>query len=158
MPEIGMKAPDFALLNQDGQETRLSDYRGRKVIIFAFPKANTMSCNNQACSFRDVFPQIESSNAVVLGVSSDSVATLAAWKKRKQLQYDLLSDPEHKMLDAWEAWGFRILMIKLPISATRSYWVIDEAGLLVDQQIGVGPLESVQKALAAVERLASAAT
>ncbi|MDE2637794.1 MAG: peroxiredoxin, partial [Chloroflexota bacterium] len=118
-------------------------------------KANTMGCNNQACSFRDVFPQIESQNAVVLGISSDSVEALSAWKRRKGLQYDLLSDPDHKMLDAWDAWGFKLFIIKLPISATRSYWVIDESGILVDQQIGVRPQESVDKALAAVERLAA---
>ena len=156
MPQVGQAAPDFELLNQDGEAVRLSDYRGRRVIIFAFPKANTMGCNNQACSFRDVFPQIESQNAVVLGVSSDSVETLAAWKQRKQLQYELLADPDHKMLDAWDAWGFNLFIIKLPISATRSYWVIDEDGILVEQQIGVRPQESVDKALAAVARLAAA--
>lgn len=156
MPQVGQTAPDFELLNQDGEAVRLSDYRGRRVIIFAFPKANTMGCNNQACSFRDVFPQIESQNAVVLGVSSDSVETLAAWKQRNHLQYELLADPDHKMLDAWDAWGFNLFIIKLPISATRSYWVIDEDGILVEQQIGVRPQESVDKALAAVARLAAA--
>lgn len=156
MPAVGQAAPDFELLNQEGQTVGLSHYRGRRVIIFAFPKANTMGCNNQACAFRDVFPQIEARNAVVLGVSSDSVETLAAWKRRQGLQYDLLSDPDHAMLDAWEAWGFKLFsIIKLPISATRSYWVIDENGILVDQQIGVRPQESVDKALAAVARLAA---
>ena len=156
MPTLGQVAPDFELLNQDGETVRLSDLRGRRVIIFAFPKANTMGCNNQACSFRDVFPQIESHNAVVLGVSSDSVDVLAGWKRRQNLQYDLLSDPDHQMLDAWDAWGFKLFVITLPISATRSYWVIDERGVLVDQQIGVRPKESVEKALAAVEGLDAA--
>lgn len=156
MPTVGQIAPDFELLNQDGIPVRLSDFRGARVIIFAFPKANTMGCNNQACSFRDVFPRIESHNAVVLGVSSDSVDVLAGWKQRQKLPYDLLSDPAHKMLDAWDAWGFKLFVIKLPISATRSYWVIDERGILVDQQIGVRPRESVDKALAAVESLSQA--
>ena len=156
MPTIGQAAPDFELLNQDGQACGSATFVARRVIIFAFPKANTMGCNNQACSFRDNFPQIESRNAVVFGVSSDSLEELAGWKMRKQLQYDLLSDPDHKMLDAWDAWGFKLFIIKLPISATRSYWVIDERGILVDQQIGVGPQESVDKALATVEQLASA--
>ena len=156
MPTVGKAAPDFELLNQDGQSVRLSDFRGKRVIIFAFPKANTMGCNNQACSFRDIFPQIKSNNAIVLGVSSDSVEELAGWKKLKQLQYDLLSDPDHKMLDAWDAWGLKLFVIKLPISATRSYWVIDENGILIEQQIGVRPQESVDKALAAVERLSAA--
>ncbi len=156
MPKLGQAAPDFELRNQDGQIVRLSDYRGQRVLIFAFPKANTISCNSQACSFRDAFPQIESHNAVVFGVSSDSVEELAGWKKRKGLQYDLLSDPDHRMLEAWGAWGFKFFIIKLPISATRSYWVIDENGVLVEQQIGVRPQESVAKALGALERLAKA--
>ncbi len=156
MPTVGEAAPDFELLNQDGIPVRLSDFRGTRVIIFAFPKANTMGCNNQACSFRDVFPRIESHNAVVLGVSSDSVDVLAGWKQRQKLPYDLLSDPAHKMLDAWDAWGFKLFVIKLPISATRSYWVIDERGILVDQQIGVRPRESVDKALATVKSLSQA--
>ena len=153
MPEVGRPAPDFTLVNQDGKAVSLSDYRGRHVILFAFPKANTFGCNNQACSFRDAFPQIASENAVVLGVSSDSVEVLAEWKERKQLQYDLLSDPEHQMLEAWDAWGVNLLLFKLPLGATRSYWVIDADGVLVDQQIGVRPEASVTKALAAVERL-----
>ncbi len=156
MPEIGKIAPDFELMNQDEQLVRLSDNRGKIVIIFAFPKANTFGCNKQACSFRDVFPQIAAKNACVFGVSSDSSATLAGWKKRKQLQYDLLSDPQHVMLDAWEAWGFDLKLFKLPIGATRSYWVIDEKGILVAQQIGVSPAGSVEKALASVERIAAA--
>lgn len=156
MPDIGKMAPDFELMNQDDEPVRLSDQRGKKVIIFAFPKANTMGCNNQACSFRDVFPQIAAKNALVFGVSSDSTATLAAWKKRQQLQYDLLSDPQHIMLDAWDAWGIDLKLFKLPLGATRSYWVIDEKGILVDQQIGVRPAESVAKALASVENLADA--
>ena len=156
MPTVGKAAPDFSLLNQDEKEVKLSDYRGQRVVIFAFPKANTMGCNNQACSFRDMFPQISARNAVVLGVSSDSAQTLAAWKKRQRLQYDLLSDPDHEMLEAWDAWGFDLKLFKLPIGATRSYWVIDEAGVLVDQQIGVRPQESVDRAMAAVERLSRA--
>lgn len=156
MPEIGKTAPDFELQNQDQAWVRLSDLRGKRVIIFAFPKANTMGCNNQACLFRDIFPQIASHDALVFGVSSDSTATLAAWKKRKQLQYDLLSDPQHEMLEAWDAWGIDLKLFKLPLGATRSFWVIDEQGILVDQQIGVGPAESVEKALASVERIAAA--
>lgn len=152
MLTIGQLAPDFELLNQDSQLIKLSDYRGKNVILFAFPKANTPACNNQACSFRDAFPQIESANAVVLGISADSVDDLASWKAMKTLQYDLLSDPDHKVLDAWDAWGIDLKIIKLPIATTRSYWVIDEDGILIDQQIGVRPGESVKKALATVEQ------
>ena len=151
MPAVGEPAPDFELQNQAGKKIRLSDYRGKKVVIFAFPKANTPGCNQQACSFRDAWPQIEAKDAVVLGVSADSVDDLAAWKTLKKLPYDLLSDPDHKMLTDWGAWGIDLRIFKLPVAATRSCWVIDEQGILVDQRIGIRPRESVEKALAAVQ-------
>ncbi len=150
MPNIGQQAPDFELLNQEGKTVRLSDFRGKKVVIFAFPKANTGGCNAQACAFRDELPRIESQNAVVLGVSTDSVETLKDWKQSKKLQYDLLSDPDHKFLEAWGAWGMPLLsIIKIPM-AMRSYWVIDEQGKVIASQVGVGPTDSVEKALKAV--------
>ncbi len=148
--EIGSNVPDFELMNQDGKPVRLSDYRGRKLIVFAFPKANTAGCNAQACSFRDEFPQVESAHAAVLGISGDSVETLKQWKADKNLPYDLVSDPEHEVLAPWGAWGIPMLgLIKIPM-VNRSYWVIDENGVLIDQQINVGPKDSVKKALAAV--------
>lgn len=156
MPNIGQPAPDFELLNQEGQTVRLSDYRGKKVVIFAFPKANTGGCNAQACAFRDELPRIESSNAVVLGVSTDSVETLKGWKQSKKLQYDLLSDSDHKFLEAWGAWGIPVIsIIKIPM-AMRSYWVIDEQGILIAAQVGVGPTDSVEKALKAINSTATA--
>ena len=153
MLTIGQTAPDFELPNQDGRLIRLHDQRGKKVILFAFPKANTAGCTDQACGFRDVFPQIELSAGLVLGISADRPAQLAAWKTAKRLQYDLLSDPDHQVMSAWGAWGINLRLFKLPIAATRSFWVLDEQGILVAQQIGVSPLESVEKALAALDRL-----
>ncbi len=156
MPNVGQPAPDFELLNQEGQTVRLSDYRGKKVVIFAFPKANTGGCNAQACAFRDELPRIESSNAVVFGVSTDSVETLKGWKQSKKLQYDLLSDSDHKFLEAWGAWGIPVIsIIKIPM-AMRSYWVIDEQGILIAAQVGVGPTDSVEKALKAIGSTATA--
>jgi len=147
MPNIGQQAPDFELLNQDGKTVHLSDYRGKKVVIFAFPKANTGGCNAQACAFRDELPRLESQNAVVLGVSTDSPETLKGWKQSKKLQYDLLSDPNHTFLEAWGAWGVPVVsIIKIPM-AMRSYWVIDEQGKVLASQVGVGPTDSVEKAL-----------
>ena len=152
MPDIGVQAPDFALTNQDGKTIRLSYYRGKKVILFAFPQAFTMGCNNQACGFRDQFPKIEAGNAVVLGISPDKPETLKSWKQEKNLQYDLLSDPDHKVLDAWSAWGRSLLgLVTLP-RTTRSVWVIGENGHVIDAQVGITPGESVRRALAAIEK------
>ncbi|MBL8165345.1 MAG: peroxiredoxin [Anaerolineae bacterium] len=150
MPVVGEKAPDFELLNQDGKRVRLSDYRGKKLILFAFPQAFTLGCNNQACGFRDNLPQISARNAVVLGVSPDKPETLNRWKAEKGLQYDLLSDPDHAVLDSWNAWGKSLLgIINIP-RTNRSFWVLDEHGVVLDAQLGVSPGESVTRALKAV--------
>ena len=110
MPAIGQQAPDFELLNQEGQLLRLSDLRGQRVILFAFPKAATTGCTTQACGFRDNFPQIEAGDAVVLGISPDEPAALLKWKQEENLPYDLLSDPQHEVLEAWGAWGERSIV------------------------------------------------
>ncbi|MBE2267956.1 MAG: peroxiredoxin [Anaerolinea sp.] len=158
MLTIGELAPDFELPNQDGKNVRLSDFRGKKVVLFAFPHANTMGCNNQACGFRDEFEEFRTHNAVVLGISCDPQAVLQEWKANKNLPYDLLSDTTHEVVQAWGAWGIPMFgIIKVPM-INRSYWVIDEDGVLIDQQINVLPGTSVKKALEAVERVITPTT
>jgi peroxiredoxin Q/BCP len=154
MLTIGQSVPDFELPNQDGKIIRLSHLRGKKVVIFAFPKANEMSfgCSAQACEFRDEFPRIEAFNAVVFGISGDAPEQMKKWRTNRKLNYDLISDTSHKVLEAWGAWGISGLMgIKIPM-VNRSYWVIDEQGVLIDQQINVGPKASVEKAIEALNR------
>jgi peroxiredoxin Q/BCP len=151
MPDIGQPAPDFELTNQDGQRVRLSDLRGKKVILFAFPQAFTAGCNAQACGFRDEFPRIQTANAVIFGLSPDSPETLKKWKAAKNLPYDLLSDADHKVLDSWNAWGRSLLNLVTIPRTTRSFWVIDESGTIIDGQVGITPGESVTRALAAVQ-------
>lgn len=151
MPAIGDSVPDFELLNQDGQTVKLSDFRGQKVVIFAYPAADTPGCTTQACSFRDEFPRIQTAQAVVLGVSPDTPADLKAWQKKINLPYQLLSDPEHKMLEAWGAWGEKNMFGNLLWGVIRSHWVIDEEGKLLDAQLKVKADESVVKALKVLE-------
>src|SRR5215203_5849046 len=103
MLTIGEPAPDFTLPNQDGQLIRLSDFRGKKVVLFAFPRANTMGCNAQACGFRDEFEEFRTNNAVVLGISCDPQQALQDWKMGKKLPYNLLSDPDHVVVEPWGA-------------------------------------------------------
>ncbi|MCU0464149.1 MAG: peroxiredoxin [Anaerolineae bacterium] len=154
MLTIGQPFPDFALPNQNGDTVRLSDLRGKSVVIFAFPKAAEMSfgCNTQACEFRDEFPRIEALNATVLGISGDTPAQLKKWRVNRKLNYDLISDESHAVLEQWGAWGMNALAgIKIPM-VNRSYWVINEDGILIDQQIGVGPKASVEKAIEALNK------
>ncbi len=147
MPAVGDMAPDFELLNQNGENVKLSDYRGKKVLLFAYPKAGTPGCTTQACGFRDNVAQIETADAVILGLSPDEPTALAKWIKKESLQYDLLSDPEHQVLEAWEAWGEKSMYGKKYMGVIRSHWVIGEDGLVLDAQIKVSPKKSIEKAL-----------
>jgi peroxiredoxin Q/BCP len=152
MPTSGSPVPDFELPNQDGKHIKLSDYRGQKVILFAFPQAFTAGCEAQACGFRDEFPRIQTANAVIFGLSPDSPETLKKWKTVRKLPYDLLSDPDHTVLNAWSAWGRSLFgLITIP-RTTRSFWAIDENGAIIDSQIGITPAASIERALAAVEK------
>ncbi|MCA9908864.1 MAG: peroxiredoxin, partial [Anaerolineae bacterium] len=105
MPKIGESAPDFELPNQDGKPVKLSDYRGQRVVLFAFTKAGTPGCTAQACALRDEFDELRAADAVVLTISADSREALAHFKRNRNLPYDLLSDPEHAVLKAWGAYG-----------------------------------------------------
>ena len=147
MPNAGDAAPDFQLMNQDGKPVKLSDYRGRKVLLFAYPKAGTSGCTTQACGFRDSFPRIEGVNAAVLGLSPDEPKALAKWIAKEQLPYDLLSDPDHSVLEAWEAWGEKSMYGKKYMGVIRSHWIIGEDGTVLDAQIKVSPKKSIEKAL-----------
>lgn len=147
MPRAGEMAPDFELRNQHGELVKLSDYRGRKVLLFAYPKAGTSSCAVQACGFRDHFAQIETANAVVLGLSPDAPAALAKWIEAESLPYDLLSDPEHRVLEAWNAWGERAMYGKTYQGVIRSHWIIGEDGAVLDEQIKISPKKSIEAAL-----------
>jgi thioredoxin-dependent peroxiredoxin len=150
MPSIGEQAPDFELPNQDGKMVKLSDFRGKKVIIFAYPRAFTGGCTTQACGFRDRFPQIETGNAVVLGLSDDPQNELKRWKAHEKLPYDLLSDVDHQVLEQWGAWGEKNNFGKVSVGTIRSHWVIDEKGTLIDQHIKISPEDSVAEALKVV--------
>jgi peroxiredoxin Q/BCP len=149
MPAIGEMAPDFELPNQDGKTIKLSDFRGKKVIMFAFPKADTPGCTTQACGFRDSLPKLELDGVVVLGISNDEPKALLKWKQKQNLPYDLLSDPEHTVLEAWGVWVEKSMYGKKYMGTQRSHWVIDEAGKFIDVQPKVSPEDSVKLAVAA---------
>jgi len=150
MPKAGETAPDFELVNQDGKKIHLKDLRGKKVVMFAYPAAGTSGCTTQACGFRDQFPKFEANNIVVLGISPDTPADQLKWKQKEGLQYDLLSDPDHHVLEQWGGWGEKTNYGKQYEGVIRSHWIIDENGVIVDQQLNVKPTESVEKAVKAL--------
>lgn len=147
MPNKGEMAPDFELLNQEGIPVKLSDFRGKRVVLFAYPKANTSGCTTQACGFRDNLPTFEGANFVVLGISPDEPKALQKWRTKEGLSYDLLSDPDHKVLEAWGVWAEKSMYGKKYWGVVRSHWVIGVDGMIEDAQIGVSPSESVERAL-----------
>ena len=148
MPAIGEAAPDFELLNQDNQPVRLSDFRGKKVVLFAYPKAGTPGCTTQACGFREEFPKLTAANVVVLGISADTPEDQLKWKQAENLPYDLLSDPDYAVLEAWGAWGEKSMYGKTYMGIIRSHWVMDEQGVVMDAQVGISPKDSVEQAVA----------
>ncbi len=147
MFNVGDLAPDFELPNQDGKLIRLSDLRGKRVVLFAYPKADTPGCTAQACGFRDGFPRVQSANAVVLGISPDPVKTLKKWHEKQKFPYDLLSDSEHTVLEAWGVWSEKSMFGKKYWGVTRSHWVIGADGRFEDVRVGVSPADSVSLAL-----------
>lgn len=104
MLELGIKAPDFELPDQDGVMHKLSDYAGKKVILYFYPKDNTPGCTKQACGFSERYPQFAEKGAVILGVSKDSVASHKRFEEKYGLAFTLLADPERKVIEAYDVW------------------------------------------------------
>ena len=131
MLEIGTKAPDFTLPDQDGVERSLSDYRGKKVILYFYPKDNTAGCTKQACGFAELYPQIQEKDAVVLGVSKDSVASHKRFQEKFDLPFTLLSDPDHRVIEEYGTWQEKKNYGKTYMGTVRTTYLIDEEGTII---------------------------
>ncbi|HSN78641.1 MAG TPA: thioredoxin-dependent thiol peroxidase [Anaerolineae bacterium] len=149
--QIGDLAPDFTLLSDTGETVRLSDLRGRRVVLYFYPKDDTSGCTTQACGFRDAYPVIEEKNAVVLGISPDGVTSHQKFKTKYNLPFTLLVDEEHSAAETYGVWGEKSMYGKTYMGIIRSHFVIDEEGRLIDVQVKVSPTDSVAKALAVLE-------
>ncbi len=147
MLNVGDRAPDFELISDEGTPVKLSDYRGQRVVLFFYPKADTPGCTTQACGFRDNYPIIQAAGASVLGVSPDSPEALAKWRKKMGFPYPLLSDPDHQTADAYAVWGEKTMYGKTYEGIIRSHFVIDADGKLEDVRFKVSPTDSVDTAL-----------
>jgi len=131
MLEIGTKAPDFTLPDQDGNMVTLSSLQGQKVVLYFYPKDNTAGCTKQACNFGELFPQIREKGAVALGVSKDSVASHKKFQEKYHLPFTLLSDPELTVIQAYGVWQEKNMYGKKTMGVVRSTYLIDEAGVIV---------------------------
>lgn len=148
MIRVGDFAPDFELISDSGEPVRLSDYRGRRVILYFYPKDDTSGCTTQACGFRDAYPEIEDANAVVLGISPDGVSSHQRFKTKHSLPFTLLVDENHAVADAYGVWGEKSMYGRKYWGIIRSHFIIDEGGKVVDAQVKVSPAKSVESALA----------
>jgi peroxiredoxin Q/BCP len=145
--QVGDLAPDFALTSDTGETVRLSGLRGKRVVVYFYPKDDTSGCTTQACGFRDAYPQIEEKNAVVLGISPDGVKSHQKFKSKYDLPFTLLVDEDHSAAEAYGVWQEKSMYGKKYMGIVRSHFVVDEAGRLADVQIKVSPTDSVELAL-----------
>ena len=128
MLEVQMKAPDFTLLDKDGQEVRLSDFLGKKIVLYFYPKDNTPGCTRQACAFAANYQQLKNKDIVVIGISKDSVASHQKFAQKYDLPFILLSDPELQAIQAYDVWKEKKLYGKVSMGVVRTTYIIDEQG------------------------------
>ena len=147
---VGDQAPEFGATTDDGRTVKLSDYKGKRVILYFYPKDDTPGCTAQACSFRDSYATIQEENAVVLGISPDDAKSHLRFKNKFGLPFPLLIDQDHQIAELYGAWGEKTMYGKKYQGIIRSHFAIDESGKLVDVQYNVNPRQSASLALAAI--------
>lgn len=130
MLEVGTKAPNFTLLDQHGAARSLSDFQGKKVVLYFYPKDNTPGCTRQACAFAQRHDDFTSKQVVVIGVSKDSTASHLKFAEKYQLPFVLLSDPEHTVMETYGVWQEKKLYGKVSMGVVRSTYLIDEHGMI----------------------------
>ena len=130
MLEVGAKAPDFTLQDKDGNNVSLSDFRGKKVVLYFYPKDNTPGCTRQACAFAGAYRGFTEKNVEVIGISKDSVASHVKFAEKYSLPFILLSDPELIAIKAYGVWQEKKLYGKVSMGVVRSTFVIDENGFI----------------------------
>ena len=128
MLEIGMKAPEFTLFDKDGNAVSLSDFLGKKIVLYFYPKDNTPGCTRQACAFAAAYEGFKAKNVVVIGISKDSVASHLKFAQKYELPFILLSDPELQAIQAYGVWQEKKLYGKVSMGVVRTTFIIDEQG------------------------------
>jgi thioredoxin-dependent peroxiredoxin len=147
---VGDTAPEFSAVTETGAPIKLADFRGKRVVLYFYPKDDTPGCTTQSCGFRDNYPVIEEKNAVVLGVSPDSVKSHAKFKSKYNLPFTLVVDADHAIAESYGVWAEKSFMGKKYMGVERSHFVIDEQGSIIEAATKVKPEESVARALAAL--------
>ena len=139
MLETGTKAPDFSLPDQNGNTVRLSDFQGKKVVLYFYSKDNTSGCTRQACAFAASYEQFKTQNVIVIGISKDSVASHLKFAQKHDLPFILLSDPELQAIQAYGVWQEKKLYGKVSMGVVRTTYIINEQGIIEEVMPKVKP-------------------
>ena len=148
MLEIGTKAPDFTLADKDGKQISLSNFLGKKVVLYFYPKDNTPGCTRQACAFAGAYADFQKKGVEVIGISKDSVASHQKFADKFSLPFVLLSDPERKAIEAYGVWQEKKMCGKVSMGVVRTTFLIDENGMIADVMPKVKPDTNAEEILA----------
>lgn len=148
MPETGTKAPEFTLPNQNGKPVSLTDFAGKKVVIYFYPKDNTPGCTRQACAFADAYEEFKKLDTVIIGISKDTVTSHQKFAEKYNLPFILLSDPERTAIQAYGVWQEKKLYGKVSMGVVRSTFIIDENGIIEKVMAKVKPDTNAAEILA----------
>jgi peroxiredoxin Q/BCP len=145
--EEGKPAPDFELQSDSGETVKLSDFHGRPVVLYFYPKDDTPGCTTEACEFRDAYDVFRERGAEVLGVSPDDVASHEKFKTKYDLPFTLLADPEHQVAEQYGVWGERSSYGKTSMGIKRSTFIIDKDGNIARAMLGIKPAGHAEEVL-----------
>ena len=151
MLEVGTKAPEFSLPDQNGTIHTLEEYRGKKVILYFYPKDNTSGCTKQACGYSERYSQFTQKGAVVIGISKDSVASHKRFEEKQGLQFTILADPELTAIKAYDVWHEKKNCGKVSMGVVRTTYLIDEEGVIVKANDKVKAADDPEKMLGELE-------
>ena len=149
--EVGKRAPAFTLVDQRGKKVKLSDFKGKRVVVYFYPKADTPGCTTQSCALRDAMPDLKRLKAVVLGISPDPPAKQKKFDDKYDLGFTLLADEDHAVAEKWGVWGEKSMYGKKYMGIVRSAFVVDAAGKIVGAFYKVSPKDTVPKVTSAME-------
>ena len=147
MLEIGTKAPEFSLPDENGEIRNLSDYKGKKLILYFYPRDNTPGCTKQACGFGELYPQFGEKGVEIVGISKDSVASHKKFKEKYSLPFTILSDTELQTIQAYDVWKEKKLYGKTSMGIVRTTYLIDENGVIIKAMDKVKAAENPEEML-----------
>ena len=153
MLEVGTKAPQFTLEDQDGKAVSLSDFAGKRVVLYFYPKDNTPGCTRQACAFAGAYEAFKAKDIAVIGISKDSVASHKKFAEKYGLPFVLLADPQLQAIGAYDVWKEKKLYGKASMGVVRSTYIIDEQGVIAHAMPKVKPDTNAADVLAALQEL-----